>query len=178
MRDLAVACLRGGAEGRRSPATRSRRSSARWPGHEHQHDYFDFRAQSRRRRDAKRSSGPEGEDDPALFEPVLEALKTVQDPEIPVNLVELGLIYELLVKKGGIVFVEMTLTTPACPVAQSMPGEVETAIAAVPGVNDVRVKLVWTPPWDRGPDERGSQARTRADVAASTSRAPSRLNGI
>jgi metal-sulfur cluster biosynthetic enzyme len=59
------------------------------------------------------------------------------------------LIYELVVKKGGVVFVEMTLTTPACPVAQSMPGEVESAIAAVSGVNEVRVRLVWSPPWDR-----------------------------
>src|SRR5246127_3727041 len=91
----------------------------------------------------------DGEDDPALMAPVLEALKTVRDPEIPVNLVELGLIYELIVKKGGIVYVEMTLTTPACPVAQSMPGEVENAVSAVPGVSDVRVKLVWTPPWDK-----------------------------
>src|SRR5216684_1566997 len=69
-----------------------------------------------------------GEDDPALMAPVLAALKTVQDPEIPVNLVELGLIYELIVKKGGTVYVE-------------------TAIRGVPGVSDVRVKLVWTPPW-------------------------------
>src|SRR5437899_10084487 len=88
-----------------------------------------------------------GEDDPALMAPVLEALKTVRDPEIPVNLVELGLIYELIVKKGGIVYVEMTLTTPSCPVAASMPGEVEAAIRTVPGVSDVRVKLVWTPSW-------------------------------
>ena len=88
-----------------------------------------------------------GEDDPALMAPVLAALKTVQDPEIPVNLVELGLIYELIVKKGGTVYVEMTLTTPSCPVAAAMPGEVETAIRGVPGVSDVRVKLVWTPPW-------------------------------
>ncbi|MGA8382204.1 MAG: iron-sulfur cluster assembly protein [Stellaceae bacterium] len=88
-----------------------------------------------------------GEDDPALMAPVLAALKTVQDPEIPVDLVELGLIYELIVKKGGIVFVEMTLTTPSCPVAASMPGEVEAAVRAVPGVNDARVKLVWTPTW-------------------------------
>ena len=78
-----------------------------------------------------------GEDDPALMGPVLEALKTVRDPEIPMDLVELGLIYELIVKKGGIVYVEMTLTTPACPVAASMPGEVETAIRGVPGVDDV-----------------------------------------
>jgi FeS assembly SUF system protein len=88
-----------------------------------------------------------GEDDPALMGPVLEALKTVRDPEIPMDLVELGLIYELIVKKGGIVYVEMTLTTPACPVAASMPGEVETAIRGVTGVTDVGVKLVWTPPW-------------------------------
>ena len=90
---------------------------------------------------------PEGEDDLSLFDPVMDALKTVRDPEIPVDLVNLGLIYELLVKKGGIVFVEMTLTTPSCPVAASMPSDVKNAVAAVPGVEDVRVKLVWTPTW-------------------------------
>jgi FeS assembly SUF system protein len=100
---------------------------------------------------------PEGEDDPGLLEPVLEALKTVRDPEIPIDLVNLGLIYELLVKKGGIVFVEMTLTTPACPVAQSMPGEVRETIGAVPGVEEVRVKLVWSPPW--GPERMSEEAR-------------------
>jgi FeS assembly SUF system protein len=114
---------------------------------EHDRDYFDFEPETPP--ETEGVERPEGEDDPVLMEPVLEALKTVQDPEIPVNLVELGLIYELVVKKGGIVFVEMTLTTPACPVAQSMPGEVEAAVAAVPGVNEVRVKLVWTPPWDK-----------------------------
>src|SRR5438132_149405 len=114
---------------------------------EHDQDYFDFAAQPPA--ETEGLERPEGEDDPELLEPVLEALKTVQDPEIPVNLVELGLIYELVVKKGGIVYVEMTLTTPACPVAQSMPGEVETAVRGVAGVSDVRVKLVWTPPWDK-----------------------------
>ena len=110
-------------------------------------DYFDFAgAKPPESEDVER---PEGEDDPELLEPVLEALKTVRDPEIPVNIVDLGLIYELVAKKGGIVFVEMTLTTPACPVAQSMPGEIENAISAVPGVSEVRVKLVWSPPWDR-----------------------------
>ncbi|MBO0735314.1 MAG: DUF59 domain-containing protein [Alphaproteobacteria bacterium] len=98
-----------------------------------------------------------GEDDPALMGPVLEALKTVRDPEIPVNLVELGLIYELIVKKAGIVYVEMTLTTPACPVAANMPGEVEAAIRSVSGVSDVRVKLVWSPPWT--PDLMSEEAR-------------------
>ncbi len=110
-------------------------------------DYFDFAPEPPA--ETEGVERPEGEDDPILMEPVLEALKTMQDPEIPVNLVDLGLIYELVVKKGGIVFVEMTLTTPACPVAQSMPGEVETAIRAVPGVSEARVKLVWSPPWDR-----------------------------
>lgn len=110
-------------------------------------DYFDF--QPPPEPEGEPVERPEGEDDLSLFEPVLEALKTVRDPEIPINLVDLGLIYELLVKKGGIVFVEMTLTTPACPVAQSMPGEVESAISTVPGVNEVRVNLVWNPPWDR-----------------------------
>src|SRR5580700_10740077 len=122
--------------------------------HEH-HDYFDFGSEPPPETpDVER---PEGEDDPELLEPVLEALKTVRDPEIPVNLVDLGLIYELIVKKGGIVYVEMTLTTPACPVAASMPGEVETAIRSVPGVDDVRVKLVWSPPW--GPDRMSEEAR-------------------
>ena len=115
---------------------------------EEQHDYFAFQqpepAAPEPTDDIER---PGGDDDLALFDPVLEALKTVQDPEIPVNLVELGLIYELLVKKGGTVFIEMTLTTPSCPVAQSMPDEVKRAVAGVPGVEDVRVKLVWTPPW-------------------------------
>src|SRR5258707_10037744 len=118
-------------------------------------DYFDFAPEPPP--ETEGVERPEGEDDPLLMELVLEALKTVRDPEIPLNLVELGLIYELVVKKGGIVFVEMTLTTPACPVAASMPGEVEAAIRTVPGVNDVRVKLVWTPPW--GPELMSEEAR-------------------
>jgi len=118
-------------------------------------DYFDFGGETPP--ETEGVERPDGEDDPQLLEPVLDALKTVRDPEIPLNLVELGLIYELLVKRGGVVYVEMTLTTPACPVAQSMPGEVEAAIAAVPGVNEVRVKLVWSPPWDK--DKMSEEAR-------------------
>jgi len=118
------------------------------PSEQENRDYFDFGAEPSPP-ETEPVERPEGEDDPELLDPVLEALRTVRDPEIPVNLVDLGLIYELVVKKGGVVFVEMTLTTPACPVAQSMPGEVEAAIAAVPGVNEVRVRLVWSPPWDR-----------------------------
>src|SRR5437660_7602618 len=123
---------------------------------EHEHrDYFDFGTEPPP--ETPGVERPEGEDDPGLLEPVLEALKTVRDPEIPVNLVDLGLIYELVAKKGGAVYVEMTLTTPACPVAQSMPGEVENAIRTVPGVDDVRVKLVWSPPW--GPERMSEEAR-------------------
>jgi len=89
------------------------------------------------------------ESDPALAERVLAAMRTVHDPEIPVNIVELGLIYELIANKDGIVYIEMTLTTPACPVAGALPGQVRDAVAEVEGVNDVRVKLVWSPPWDK-----------------------------
>jgi FeS assembly SUF system protein len=117
------------------------------PQADYRHDYFDFAPEPPP--ETENVERPEGEDDPDLYEPVLDALRSVHDPEIPVNIVELGLIYELVVKQGGLVYVEMTLTTPACPVAQSMPGEVENAVASVPGVSDVRVKLVWTPPWDR-----------------------------
>ena len=90
-----------------------------------------------------------GEKDPELEEKVLAALKTVRDPEIPVNLVDLGLIYELIVRKDGVVYVEMTLTAPSCPVAESLPVQVRDAISSVPGVQDARVKLVWTPFWTK-----------------------------
>lgn len=89
------------------------------------------------------------DNDPALVERVLDAVKTVRDPEIPVNIVDLGLIYELIANKDGVVYIEMTLTAPACPVAGEMPGQVKEAVEGVEGVNDVRVKLVWTPPWDK-----------------------------
>jgi FeS assembly SUF system protein len=95
--------------------------------------------------------------DPELQQRVLDALKTVRDPEIPVNLVDLGLIYELIVRRDGTVYVEMTLTTPACPVAGALPGQVQEAVVAVAGVKDARVKLVWTPPWSQ--DRMSEEAR-------------------
>ncbi len=88
-----------------------------------------------------------GEQDLELRDAVLDAMREVYDPEIPVNLVDLGLIYELSAGRDGKIFVEMTLTAPSCPVAGSLPGEVEKAIRTVPGVTDAHVKLVWTPPW-------------------------------
>lgn len=82
-----------------------------------------------------------------LHQQVIETLCTIFDPEIPVNIYELGLVYEVEASVDGDVIVTMTLTTPNCPVAGSMPGEVETRIGAVPGVRHVEVKLVWDPPW-------------------------------
>ena len=84
----------------------------------------------------------------ALYESVIEALKSIYDPEIPVNIYDLGLIYGVDVSEDGDVAVTMTLTTPHCPVAESMPGEVELRVGAVPGVRDAEVNLVWDPPWD------------------------------
>ncbi|HKM64634.1 MAG TPA: iron-sulfur cluster assembly protein [Acidisphaera sp.] len=89
------------------------------------------------------------EGNPALHAEVLAALKTVRDPEIPVDLVALGLIYELMVRKDGLVYIEMTLTTPACPVAGSLPAEVQHRVSLVPGVSVVLLSLVWSPPWTR-----------------------------
>ncbi|MBV9813392.1 MAG: SUF system Fe-S cluster assembly protein [Acetobacteraceae bacterium] len=83
-----------------------------------------------------------------LYEAVIDALKDVYDPEIPVNIYDLGLIYEVVITPDRHARVKMTLTTPHCPVAESMPGEVELRIGAVPGIGDAEVELVWDPPWD------------------------------
>ncbi len=91
-----------------------------------------------------------GEPGGSVYDGVIDALKEIYDPEIPVNIYELGLIYGVDVTDGGHVVVTMTLTTPHCPVAESMPAEVELRVGAVPGVGDVEVNLVWDPPWDPG----------------------------
>ena len=80
---------------------------------------------------------------------LVAALRSVHDPEIPVNIYDLGMIYRLETDQQGRVEVEMTLTAPGCPVAGTLPGEVGRAIEAVPGVTDAVVRLVWDPPWDR-----------------------------
>jgi FeS assembly SUF system protein len=89
-----------------------------------------------------------GEPGGALHEAVVDALKEIYDPEIPVNIYELGLIYGVDITAEGSVAITMTLTTPHCPVAESMPAEVELRVSAVPGVRDCEVNLVWDPPWD------------------------------
>ena len=96
------------------------------------------------------------EGDEALQEAVIAALKEIYDPEIPVNIYDLGLIYGVEIN-GGHALVTMTLTTPHCPVAESMPGEVELRVGAVPGIGDAEVALVWDPPW--GPDKMTDEAR-------------------
>ena len=80
---------------------------------------------------------------------ILEVLGTVFDPEIPVNIRELGLIYDVLVDKDGRVGIRMTLTAPACPAAQSLPVEVRQKAASVPGVTSAKVEIVWDPPWTK-----------------------------
>ena len=88
---------------------------------------------------------------------VVEALRTVYDPEIPVNIYELGLIYDVAVAQTGFVDVLMTLTSPACPVAGSLPGEVEQKIMSVDGVTGAKVEVVWDPPWN--PEMMSEEAR-------------------
>ena len=121
------------------------------PGFERKRDYLEgFLAQQ-----------PEGEPPHApggaLYEAVVDALKEIYDPEIPVNIYELGLIYGVEVTDAGAAAITMTLTTPHCPVAESMPAEVEMRVAAVPGIAYADVNLVWDPPWD--PAKMSDEAR-------------------
>ncbi|MBI3781174.1 MAG: DUF59 domain-containing protein [candidate division NC10 bacterium] len=79
---------------------------------------------------------------------IIEALRTCYDPEIPVNIYELGLIYEVKVEPSGSALVRMTLTSPHCPAAAELPAEVESRVLDVPGVTDAQVEVVWDPPWE------------------------------
>lgn len=94
------------------------------------------------------ASGPIPETTEELRRTIVEALREIFDPEIPVNIYEMGLIYEVNVHADFSVDVIMTLTTPHCPVAETMPGEVEMKVKSVPGVKDCLVQLVWEPAWD------------------------------
>jgi len=104
-------------------------------------------------------SGPETDTNlqanPQLRDELIAALRTVYDPEIPVNIYDLGLIYALDIAPEGRISIDMTLTAPACPVAGTFPATVEARLLEVPGVSEVEVKLVWEPAWsmDRIPDE-------------------------
>lgn len=85
----------------------------------------------------------------ALKEKVVESMRQCYDPEIPVNIYDLGLIYETQIDPSGVVRVKMTLTAPGCPVAGVLPGEVEDRIRVLPSVTDVKVEVVWDPPWNK-----------------------------
>ena|SRR5215208_722391 len=100
------------------------------------------------------SKGGAGSD---LQAAVVDVLKSVYDPEIPVDIYELGLIYDVDVSEDGDAVITMTLTTPHCPVAESLPNEVELRVLSVPGIRDAVVNLVWDPPWD--PSKMSDEAR-------------------
>ncbi len=103
------------------------------------------------------TDGPGG-----LEQKVIEVLKGCYDPEIPVNIYELGLVYGIDVKDEGTVEVRMTLTSPMCPVAESLPPEVETKIRAIPGVTAAKVEVVWDPPWS--PEKMSEAARLQLNM--------------
>jgi FeS assembly SUF system protein len=115
---------------------------ARVEPEERKPDYLDgFLSQ----KPAETTPGEPGGD---IYDGVIEALKEIYDPEIPVNIYDLGLIYGVDVADNAHVVVTMTLTTPHCPVAESMPGEVELRVGQVAGVGSAEVNLIWDPPWD------------------------------
>jgi FeS assembly SUF system protein len=93
-----------------------------------------------------------------LTDDIVSALKTVFDPEIPADIYELGLIYKVDVDDDRLVHIDMTLTTPNCPAAGELPGQVENAVAGVSGVREAKVNIVWDPPWD--PSRMSDEART------------------
>jgi FeS assembly SUF system protein len=103
------------------------------------------------------TSPPAPDEIARLTDDIVAALKTVYDPEIPADIYELGLIYRIDISDERAVSVDMTLTTPNCPSAQELPSMVENAVATVPGVRDVKVEVVWDPPWD--PSRMSDEAR-------------------
>ena len=136
-----------------SPPPRARVDDAEAPAAklERKRDYLEgFLAQ---KPEGVSPSDPGGE----LYESVIAALREIYDPEIPVNIYDLGLIYGVDISEDGHAQVTMTLTTPHCPVAESMPSEVELRVGAVPGIGDAEVNLVWDPPWD--PAKMSDEAR-------------------
>jgi FeS assembly SUF system protein len=100
---------------------------------------------------------PKGGAGSELQASVVEVLKSIYDPEIPVDIYELGLIYDVAISEDGDATITMTLTTPHCPVAESLPNEVELRVLSVPGIRDAVVNLVWDPPWD--PSKMSDEAR-------------------
>jgi FeS assembly SUF system protein len=107
---------------------------------------------------AERPSNIPADEMARLTDDIVGALKTVYDPEIPADIYELGLIYKVDIGDDHMVHIDMTLTTPNCPSAAELPAQVESAVAAVPGVREAKVEIVWDPPWD--PSRMSDEART------------------
>ena len=105
---------------------------------------------------------PQALENERLTDDIVKALKTVYDPEIPADIYELGLIYRVDISEDGIVEIDMTLTAPGCPVAGEMPIWVKNAVSAVPGVGDVKVNMVFDPPWDQS--RMSDEARVALDM--------------
>ena len=105
---------------------------------------------------------PEGSDTAVTESVIVEALRSVFDPEIPVNIYDLGLIYDISLRDRGCVDIVMTLTAPACPVAGTLPGEAAEAVAEVTGVGEVAVTITWDPPWT--PEHMSEVARVALDM--------------
>lgn len=89
-------------------------------------------------------------DDASLEQKVIAAIRTIYDPEIHVNVYDLGLIYHISINDDAEVEIDMTLTAPACPVAEILPAQVVAIVKTIPGINDAKIKLVWDPPWHQG----------------------------
>jgi FeS assembly SUF system protein len=106
---------------------------------------------------AKGAGGPGDAELAKLTDDIIAALKTVYDPEIPSDIYELGLIYKIDIDDERTVRIDMTLTTPNCPSAQELPSMIENAVASVPGVGEVKLEIVWDPPWD--PSRMSDEAR-------------------
>ena len=106
---------------------------------------------------ATSAAAPPSDEIARMTDDIVNALKTVYDPEIPADIYELGLIYRIDISDDGAVSVDMTLTTPNCPSAQELPNMVENAVASVSGVREVKVEVVWDPPWD--PSRMSDEAR-------------------
>jgi FeS assembly SUF system protein len=99
---------------------------------------------------------------PAMRAAIVEVLKTIYDPEIPVNIYELGLVYNIVIDEAGSALIRMTLTSPACPVAGSLPPEVEQKVATVAGVTSAKAEVVWEPPWT--PDKMSDEAKLQLNL--------------
>jgi len=108
------------------------------------------------------SQSPQAIENERLTNDIVKALKTVYDPEIPADIYELGLIYRVDISEEGVVEIDMTLTAPGCPVAGEMPVWVQNAVSAVPGVSDVKVNMLFDPPWDQS--RMSDEARVALDM--------------